>query len=274
MLSIEGFAPQFRLLTSSFRSLPHFIIIGTQKGGTSSLFHYLAQHPQIFASSAKEVHFFDGGLDPKADTHAKGLHWYRSHFPLKRSMGKGDLTGEASPLYIFNPLVPARIHGVLPNVKLIALLRDPAERAISHYFHERRKKRETLPIMKALQAEESRISASIGNANLKSKKYIHYSYKSRGLYKEQLERYLQYFRREQLLILSSEEFFEQPQKTLHQVFGFLGVDEGFEVKDTKPVNVGKNRTDVPAEVYEYLRAYYAPHNEALYELIGRDFGWA
>lgn len=265
--------PHYRRLTSPLRSLPDFIIIGAQKGGTSSLFHYLSQHPQIEPSSVKEVHFFDGGLDPKVDTYAKGVSWYRKHFPLRMNLKRDCIAGEASPLYLFNPLAPARISGLLPDVKLIVLLRDPTERAISHYFHEKRKKRESLPLMEALEREESRMRPVIEAGRLRSKDYIHHSYKSRGLYLAQIERFLKFFRREQLLIVSSEDFFEQPQNILRQVFEFLEVDDSYEVQDMKPMNVGHNRTDAPAEAYDYLREYFLPHNKLLYEFLGRDFGW-
>ncbi|MFO7955055.1 sulfotransferase family protein [Thioalkalivibrio sp.] len=139
--------------TWSKRGLPDFIIIGAQKSGTTSLYAYLSQHPQLFPSSTKEVHFFDGGLDPSVDTFKKGMPWYRAHFPLRKNMGANQRTFEASPLYIFNPLAPERIANVVPNVKIIALLRNPTERAISHFFHERRRGREPLAIDEALEKE-------------------------------------------------------------------------------------------------------------------------
>ncbi|HUQ00163.1 MAG TPA: hypothetical protein VM093_06855, partial [Aeromicrobium sp.] len=86
------------------RALPDFIIIGAMKSGTTSLFTYLSQHPQLIAASRKEVHYFDGGLNPAKDNYAKGTAWYREHFPRKREMAAGQKAFEASPLYIFNPL--------------------------------------------------------------------------------------------------------------------------------------------------------------------------
>ena len=103
--------------------------------------------------------------------------------------------------------------------------------------------------------------------------FIHHSYKSRGLYKVQLERYLQHFPWEQLLVICSEAFFAEPENTLRQVFEFVGVDTGFKVEDLKPRNVNWNRTKVPPGVYEYLNDYFLPHNQALYELVGKDYGW-
>jgi len=255
------------------RSLPEFIIIGAQKSGTSSLFYYLNQHPQLLPSNKKEVHFFDGGLNHNTNNFKKGLVWYRAHFPLKRVISNRDRTFEASPLYIFNPLVPKRIFDLVPKVKLIAILRNPTERAISHYFHEKRAGRESLPIMEALLEEEKRLKSVIANEEYKSDIFIHYSYKSRGLYKEQIERFLNYFPWGQILILSSEEFFSEPEKTLRQVFEFVGVDREFKVKDLKPRNMGTNKSEVNPDVYRYLNDYFMNHNQALYTLLGKNFGW-
>lgn len=257
---------QTRKSTSKSRCLPDFIIIGAMKSGTSSLFHYLAQHPQVFSSFHKEPHYFDNHYD-------KGEQWYRAHFPLTREMSPDSKTGEASPLYIFNPLVANRIHQLVPNAKLIAILRNPVDRAISHYFHVVRNKRERLPMMEAFQSEDKRLQPALQDKDYRNPAFIRFSYKRRGLYREQLERYWQRFSKEQLLILNSEAFFENPEQVLRKVFRFLGIDEKFEVADLKPRNVASNRTDVDAEVYEYLQDYFEPHNEELFAELGERFPW-
>ena len=264
---------QYRRATSRSRSLPDFIIIGTQKSGTSSLHAYLAQHPQLLPSYAKEVHFFDGGLNPCVDNFEKGEAWYRSHFPLRSSMAADSRTFEASPLYIFNPLTPARISGLVPEVKLVALLRNPTERAISHYFHETRIGHEPLPIKEALLEEEKRLTSVIDKGDWKNNAFIHHSYKSRGLYAQQITRFLDHFPMRQILALSSEEFFREPGKILRLVFEFVGVETGFKVRDLKPRNVASNKGVVDADVYRYLDRYFAPHNQTLYKLIRKSFGW-
>jgi hypothetical protein len=236
------------------------------KSGTSSLYSYLAQHPQILPSSKKEVHFFDNNFQ-------RGEQWYRAHFPLKQQISAGFITGEASPLYLFNPIVANRIYELIPKVKLIAVLRNPTERAISHYFHEVRKNRENLPIMEALQAEETRLARVLQCREFDDFPYIHFSYKKRGIYIEQLQEFWQYFSKEQLLCLRSETLFEELQRTLREVFAFLEVDETFEVKDTKPRNVGRNREEVAPEVYEYLNDFFSSYNQELYQNLGQDFGW-
>jgi hypothetical protein len=253
--------------------LPDFIIIGAQKSGTSSLFSYLSQHPYLIPSYRKEVHFFDGGLRPDVDNFNKGQAWYRSHFPLKENNSNDQKAFEASPLYIFNPLVPQRISALIPEVKLIAILRNPVERAISHYFHEKRKNREKLPVLEALQVEDERLKPIIDKQDYKNDIFIHHSYKSRGLYYEQIKRYLNYFPMSNILVLNSEMLFTQPDNALRRVFEFVGVDSEFTVKDLAPRNVGSNRTEVDPDIYEYLEEYFRSHNQKLYKLIGQNCGW-
>ena len=264
---------RYRQINWRNRQLPGFIIIGAQKSGTSSLFSYLSQHPHLIPSYKKEVHYFDGGLNPDVDNFNKGLSWYQSHFPLKQHCGNNQITFEASPLYLYNPLVPQRISGLNPEVKLIAILRHPVERAISHYFHEKRNNRESLPVLEAFQSEEERLKPIIDKQDYKNDSFIRQSYKSRGLYYEQLVRYLEHFSMSSILVINSELLFTQPEIALRNVFEFVGVDPDFAIKDLRPRNVGDYRSKVGTDAYEYLIDYFEPHNQKLYELIGVDYGW-
>ena len=261
---------QYRLYTSKFRSLPHFLIIGAQKSGTTSLFSYLKQHPQILMSLWKEVHFFDFNYE-------KGESWYLSHFPVTLKVAPGSIVGEASPYHLCHPHSPGRIHDLLPDVRLIAVLRNPTERAISHYFHGVKNGREPLPLMKALQAEEGRISAEWQKMQqdefYSSRAHQSFSYKQRGVYIQQLKRYWKYFEKEQLLAVSSESLFRDPNKTLQEVFRFLGVDLDFIIEDTSAKNISRNRTEVSPAAYQYLNQFFRPYNEELYQHIGQEFDW-
>jgi Sulfotransferase domain len=268
-----GMVSGYRHATWQSRALPDFIIIGAQKAGTTSLHKYLLQHPQIVQSLKKEVHFFDGGLDQGVDNFEKGTPWYSSHFPLRKNMKAGQKTFEATPSYLFNPPAPKRIYDLIPQVKLISLLRNPTERAISHYFQEKRKGMESLPMLEAFEAEETRLKSCIVEKDYKSDVFRCYSYKSRGLYKEQLERYYERFPREQILVIPSEEFFVRPDTSLAEVFEFIGVDKEFKIADLKPRNVASNRFEIEPKVYEYLNNFFLPHNQALYELVGQNYGW-
>lgn len=155
---------------------------------------------------------------------------------------------------------------------MIALLRDPVERAISHYYHEVRMGREYLPIMEALKAEEERLSdASIDDAE-GLETYLHASYKRRGCYADQLARYFSVFGREQLLILGNNQLLRDPEKTTNEVFDFLSLpqmqgDLGYPKK-----NSGE-RKGIPAEVYAYLEEYFEPHNQRLFDMLGQTVDW-
>lgn len=271
--TLRRFTWQLRRVTWRSRVLPDFIIIGAQRSGTTSLYHYLTQHPQLHSSFAKEVHYFDAGLDPEEDNFQKGHAWYQAHFPLRSQVKAGDKVFEASPLYIFNPLAPERICDLVPDAKLIASLRNPTERAISHYFHEVGRGTENLPIMQALQEEDCRLEPVMNARDWKSVHYIDHSYKKRGLYKEQLERYMECFPIDCILVLCSEDLFQDPVSTLKEIYRFVEVDEGFQIENLEPQNVGAHKVEVDQEVYEYLNDYFRPHNEALFELIGKRFDW-
>lgn len=272
-LAARKFLFNCRLLDSQSRALPDFVIVGAQKAGTTSLYHYLSQHPQIFPSFEKEVHYFDGGLQANVDTYTKGLDWYKANFPRRETVGEHGVVGEASPLYMFHPLVPKRIAEALPEIKIIAVLRNPTERAISHYFHERKKGHENLPISEALANEEYRTKSVLENSDFSSKEFIHYTYKSRGLYKPQLERFYDLFPRNQIHIVESSEFFQAPHNILSGIYDFLNVDTEFKLKDLEPQNIRKRDTKVSQEIYNVLDAYFLPHNKSLYELIGKTFNW-
>jgi hypothetical protein len=266
-----------RRLQSSRRVLPDFLIIGAQKSGTSSLYRYLDQHPQVRGSLPKEVHYFDGGLEAGVDAFALGEGWYRAHFPLRAEMAD-RLAFEASPLYLLHPLAAERIAALMPGVKLVAILRNPTDRALSHYFHNVRNNalrhfQEDLPPGEAMAAEEARLAPVLAAGDYKSEAYRAYTYKARGRYLEQLARYLDRFPRENLLVLRAEDLFEDPAGLMAGLADFLGIDRARGRTDFRAANVGGNREPVDPGVREALDAYFAPHNRALAAALGRDFGW-
>jgi hypothetical protein len=252
------------------RVLPDFLIIGAQKAGTSSMFKLLHLHPQIYGSIKKEPHFFDAN-------YSKGVNWYRSHFPMRQKIKKGCVTGEASPCYLMFPHAAERISQLLPNIKLIVLLRNPVDRAISHYFHVVSGNRESLSIEEAFKAEDDRIRPEL--KRLQEDKtyysiiYRTYSYKKRGVYIDQIKHYLQFFNREQLFIIKSEEYFENPNHILKSVYAFLGVDDNFIPRDSKPKRIGDYSGRQFDAVKQNLQEYFTPHNKKLYEFLGGNFNW-
>lgn len=261
----------YRLATARWRALPDAIIIGGQKCGTTSLFHYLRQHPQLVASYAKEVHYFDGGATPDRDDYGRGERWYRSSFPMQSSVQPGQVVFEGSPRYLFDPDVPPRIAELLPGSRLVVLLRHPTDRAISHYYHVRQRGQEPLELPAALAAEEARLADP--DPRTRRANAVYHSYQARGRYAEQLRRYLEHFDREQLLVVQSERLFTEPEQVLGEVHRFLGVDPGFETPDLRRWNVGALHKDVGLDTYQQLDEHFAPHNEDLYELLGVRYDW-
>lgn len=260
---------QYRGLTAHDRVLPEFIIIGVQKGGTSSLFNYLLQHPNIVPGYKKEVKFFDGNYH-------KGLDWYRFNFPLQEQMGDPlSQSGEASPSYVFHPLVPQRIKAALPDIKLVLLLRDPVLRAYSHYQGNLRKGQEELSFEEAIEKESSRLEgereAIIADQHHPMYKHLVYSYLSRGVYIEQVKNWFDSFPREQILIQKSESFFSNSQEVYSRVLAFLGLPD-WKLENFEIVNPGRYE-EMAASTKHKLKEYFNPYNQALYEYLGYNFGW-
>ena len=263
-------------LTSRFRLLPSFIIIGAQKCGTSSLYHYLVKHPSIFPARRKEIHFFD------EESFSKGIRWYKAHFALSayarlwsRRIEAKVITGEASPYYLAFPAAPERIATVLPNVKLIVMLRNPTDRAFSHYHHQVRHGREPLSFEKAIEAEGKRIEGEekkmFMNNNYYSYNFWAFSYLARGVYINQLENWMRFFHRQQILVIKSEDFFSTPEKELRRSFEFLGLPD-VELGSYPKVNAG-DYDKMAEQTRKNLTAYFKPYNERLYEWLEEDYLW-
>ena len=265
---------QYRMITSSGRVMPDFIVIGGQKCGSTSLHRYIKEHPNIVPSYKKSSGFFDAN-------YFRGFGWYRSHFPLKskmdelQSQGERFITGEVAQSYMHHPAAPQRIFDAIPNTKFIALLRDPVQRAYSHYQHMVRTGRETLSFKEAIAQEDERLDRAeelVMNGDDEAlKSFRNYSYKSRGRYAEQLTRWFALFPREQFLILKSEDLFLNPEKVTHRIYEFLELPY-WQLAQYKNVNPG-NYPSAEIETLNYLAEYFRPHNERLSMLLGDDFGW-
>jgi hypothetical protein len=218
--------------------LPNFLVIGAMKAGTSSLHHYLRSHPQIFMSQTKELNFFT-----KERNSNRGLEWYESHF----ADADGALAiGETSPSYSKYPEygpVPELIAKVLPDVRLIYLIRHPVERMRSHYIHWVLKGTEDEPIERALLADPRYLSSS--------------------LYALQIEQYLKHFNREQLLIICSESLRNDRSRTMSRVCEFLGVDP------SAPVTESIEEFHRSAEKWDNRRLARRMRRTRVYEIAAR-----
>jgi hypothetical protein len=257
----------YRQITGPLRVLPRALIIGAQRGGTTSLYSYLVRHPNIGESLNKEVHYFDLN-------YGRGTNWYRSHFPFQSA---GMLGIDASPYYMLHPLARERAYRLLPDVKLIALLRNPADRAFSQYQKNQRGGREELSFREALDREEERTRGEVEkirrDPNYHSFSYGQLTYRTKGLYEAQLRPWIETFPKDNLLVLRSEDLFEDPARVFQRVIEFLELPP-FELELYPAMNQFAKISTFDDALREELLEFYRPHNERLYELLGVDFGWA
>jgi hypothetical protein len=246
----------WRRATARARPLPTFLIIGAQKGGTSSLYEYLQGSPAVRSARRKEIHFFESDGNWR-----KGTTWYRMHFPFIRG---SEVTGEATPSLVLDPRAPERCHQTVPDCRLIVLLREPVARAESHYWHNVRRGREALGFAEAIDREEERLAA----APLMRSDHKSYSYLERGHYADQLTRWLAWYPRSSLLVLESEELFRDPADIVRRVADWLG-SEAPARGDMQPMNAGTYEPMAPA-LRERLEAHFRAPNAALVDLLGAD----
>ena len=259
---------------------PDFIIIGAQKSGTTALYDYLTQHPQVLAPVTKEVHYFD-----RVEVRRRGISYYRSHFwsqshkdRVAEEIGGPVLCGEATGAYIFYPPVARLVSETFPNVRLIAVLRDPIERALSHYHHNRRHRPEDEPLsfVEAVRAEDERVAEDerklSKDALYEAPDLKKYSYIRRGLYHEQIQRWMEYFDRDQLLVLHSQDLRSEPDAVLSETFDFLGLGD-VQIPNTEPRHVGSYEHSIDPSTQTYLEGRFREDTTQLFEFLGEDWGW-
>jgi hypothetical protein len=253
-----------RYMTSFIRTKPNLIIIGAQKAGTTSLYNYLVKHPDIYPASIpysnlkKEIHYYT--LYPK-----KSQFWYRSHFPtlltvinqwIKR---KPYIAIESTPYYLFHPVAAQRMNLVTPNVKIIILLRNPIDRFISHYMHNKRAGREPLTMEQAINTYPDKIDLISKKItyirNYANVEHGFRSYVERGFYAEQIKRYLNLFPKNNIRFYCSEEMFKNPNKVLSDIFQFIEVDD-IAVDAKEIYNQGNKAKENFRDIRNKLRPIY------------------
>lgn len=188
-----------------------FAIIGAQKSGTTALHYLLGKHPQISLGDQQEMHFFD---DETVFSKPPDYDLLHRHYPL---VAASVVAGECTPSYLYWKPAAERMHQYHAGIKLIALLRNPVDRAFAHWNMQRFKGREPLDFLDAVAAESPRIAPPL---SLQSRRF---SYVDRGFYTEQLTRFLQFFPKEQLRIIKFEEWKNRPLDTINSIFQFLGL---------------------------------------------------
>jgi hypothetical protein len=228
-------------------ALPDFVIIGGKKCGTTFFYDLLTRHPYVEPAASKELHYFDALFDEES------VEWYRRCFPAPRwEDGRRTITGEATP-YMPSRRAPERMAEVVPGARLISLLRNPVDRAYSDYQQVVRKGREPRTFEEAVGDETS-------------------EYLSRSVYVDQLLRWSEFFDREQMLVLKSEDFFEYPTDTLRLVFEFLDLP-AWEREEAEVRNPGTYTERMDPATRHRLEEYFEPHNRRLYEFLGANLGW-
>jgi hypothetical protein len=254
-------------LSSGIRALPDFLLVGTQRGGTTSLFRALAAHPGIARPNFhKGVHYFDVNYQ-------RGMGWYRGHFPLRRGSRQAF---ESAGYYMHHPLAPGRIARDLPGVKLLVLLRDPVERAYSAHKHELARGFETeTSFERALELEPERIGGEVdrmrNDPGYVSHSHRHHSYLDRGHYAEQLEVLHDLVGRDRVHVTFAEDFFAEPEPCYDAIIDFLGLSRwrpsAFERHNARP------GSPLPAALRDRLTEHFAPHDERLAALLGEAPPW-
>lgn len=252
--------------TARIRRLPVALLIGVQRGGTSSLYQALLRHPQFARSLRKEIAYFSEEFD-------RSEAWYRAHFTVR----PWRMSVDATPQYLFHPYAPSRAAALLPSAKLVVLLRDPVERAYSHWRHMTTLHFETLSFEDALQAEDDRTTADKerlrNDPAFHATELLRYSYAARGRYVEQLERWMRYFPREQFLIIPSEALFSDPREMLDRIHRFLGLRPNATPfsNHSRPHSRSQGLTMTPT--IERLRLEFARANQGLSSLVDVKPNW-
>lgn len=270
-----------RKLTAHSRPLPDVLIIGAQRSGTSSLYKYLGSHPQVFPSIRKEVEYFSTRF-------TEGESWYRAHFPLStrvsirsRRIGRPALSFEATPDYLLHPFAAQRAAQLVPDARIIVLLRNPIDRAISQYGHNRRLGQEPLPLAEALDQEVERLAPEAekiaNDPAYQARPLRRYSYVARGRYAEQLVRWQSWFPQDQMLIVRFEDLTAAPAPTLSAIESFLGIDD-WHPQEFANHSYGRsgrsNGASDDQEIRTRLAAVFEPHNRQLSDLLGYDLEWS
>lgn len=232
----------------------------------------LINHPDVLKAAKKEVRFFDVNYE-------RGEAWYRAHFPIRPRMGRTIrrrvISGEASPFYLFHPAVPRRAGRIVPRAKIIAILRNPVDRAISSYYEANSKGNEPLSLEGALLAEEERIRGERGRLldddSFWSTEYFNFTYKEKGKYINQLREWEGFYPRDQILVIQAERLFSDTPSALFEICDFLGIPP-WALSSPGEMNA-RQYPPTPEHIRNYLEDYFRPYNDQLFEYLGEEWDW-
>ena len=246
---------------------PDFLLIGAMKSGTTSLFNYICQHPAVLRPKSKELHYYD---NRRYGTWT--LEDYLEQFPEKP---QGFITGEATPFYLRHKHAPEWVANDFPDVKLIAVLRNPVERAYSHYQQRFRKGKEGKEFLEVLKIEDETMAdallVDIKDPVYKAKFPDSYSYLSRGLYCEQLTNWEKRFPKDRFHVLITEDLLASAKDELAKIFVHLQLTPT-DVHNKVEVNTS-DYPQMPNSARQWLENYYDQPNAELSKHLGRKLPW-
>ena len=271
-----------RRITSNLRTYPDFIIIGSGRAGTTSLYNYLIQHPNIMSSfshrdqKVADLHFFEYMI-------SNSTNWYRSHFPTKLSKRFREfrtnspvISGEFTSTYMYHSFVPERIFNLIPSIKLIVILRNPVDKVYSAFSQQFQFKEFTSSFEEYIESEMKRIKIIENEPNFKT---FNEDFESiavpnilrHGIYHTYLKKWLDIFSKKQIYIVDSKDLHDNTQETLDNIFKFLEIPSS-NISDTSKVNVGKY-SKMDTSTRRGLLDFFSPHNDKLNNLLGTQFDW-
>ena len=259
-------------LSSPFRVLPECFVIGVVRSGTTSLYHYLGQHPCIGSSAYDEIGYFD-------NNYHLGVNWYKSLFPTKFTKNKiikkhgKFLTYDVTPFYIYNSLVARRILASFPRAKIISNLRNPIDRAYSNYIlmYQDGDTTKTFEEMIQIAMDEIEKNKSKLNDEVYAADTFYQNILARGFYADQLKIWFEKFQKKQILIIPSEDLALKPDQVLTKVFEFLDLPY-FKIKDFTRQNK-REYLPMKDETRKLLIEFYKPYNKKLFGMLDRKFDW-
>lgn len=255
----KSFYLKLREYNADQRALPDFLIIGAQKSGTTSLFNYLCLHPRIVGSVPKEIFYFCSHPE-------RGERWYRRHFPKTKLLRNHQMiSGEATPIMLCVAQAPREAQKAVPEARVVAILREPAARAVSHYHHQRRFGRESRTIDEVFSYHNIARWKRGDCPDLSERLYFTWSDYVTGL-----RNWLEYYPRNQMLVLEAEQLFTNPQASVEKVCAFLEL-EPHSLPSHRPFNAAPGVQSKPANFAE-LKAAFASHNHAL-KALGYPMDW-
>ncbi len=279
MRSLRRLVGGWGRLTADARMTPSVLVVGAQRSGSTTLFRMLSEHPELLRpTSVKGTGYFD-------DWHHHGLRWYRSHFPLRsaarlRERRHGLPTGsvrafEISGFYLLHPRAADRIARELPGVQVVAMLRDPVDRAHSAYRHEHARGFEDLTFAEALDREDERTRGELerlaADPTARSEALRHHAYRGRGHYADQLRRFVEALGPDRVHVIDADDFFADPTGEL------LALEKALGLSPWTPPSVERWNPAPPASIAPDVRAeldaHFAPHDEELARLTGRVPSW-